>query len=153
MTHFGKIYLSNKMSDIPFFNAPWFDLVAAQLRIVDGVTDVFNPAQHDRDMGLDPMLCPTGSAEEARKAGGLGIRDVLGADWKWIADHATGLVVGPAWPQSVGAISEIACAQALKIPVWESVEFFKYVMAGRPELLLLSQHQLPSFKDLLHAYT
>jgi hypothetical protein len=113
-----NIYVSNKMSYVPFFNAPWFDRSAAAVGQVPWTGDVFNPAQHDREMGFDPMLCPNGTPEEARTAG-FPANAALRADWIWIADISNGCVVGPQWPTSPGAISEIACHQALRKPVWE----------------------------------
>lgn len=115
---FGCLYLGNKMSGVPYFNAPWFDESAAWLRQVPGVGFVFNPADEDRDRGFEPMLCPNGTADEAAAAGFV-LRDALAADWNWIAEFSEGLVIGSDWAKSPGTISEIACHQALKLPVWE----------------------------------
>lgn len=152
MIVFGKLYLSNKMTGIPYFNAPWFDATASILRVTPGVMEVFNPADEDRKVGFDPMTCPNGELGEAI-ANGFNARRALGADWSWIAANADALVVGPDWPISVGAISEIACAQALHLPVWESDVFFEYVKLGRPDLLALRQHQLPPLRELIGVTT
>lgn len=117
-----NIYLGNKMSGVPYFNAPWFDRIAAELLEMPRVTHVFNPAQHDRDQGFDPMSCPSGSLNEARAAG-FNPRAALGADWAWIAEHSNGMVVGPDWRDSPGTLSEIACHQALRLPVWQWQHF------------------------------
>lgn len=117
-----KLYLGNKMSGVPYFNAPWFDMAAGVLRALPSVEFVFNPADHDREMGFDPMLCPSGSPEEARAAG-FSARAALGADWLWISQNSDALVVGPDWRTSPGTISEIACHQALRLPVWEWAAF------------------------------
>lgn len=114
-----RIYLSNKMTGIPYFNAPWFDAATLELMSLPGVEDVFNPAQHDRDLGLDPMSCPLGTVEEARAAGAPPVHVMLGHDWHWIAHYADCVVVGPEWPTSAGAISEVACIQALRKPAYE----------------------------------
>lgn len=113
-----NLYLGNKMTGIPFFNAPWFDSSAAALRNVPWVGTVFNPAEHDRELGFDPTLCPNGAHDEALAAG-FPAADALHDDWAWIANYSDGCVIGPQWPTSPGAISEIACHQALRKPVWE----------------------------------
>lgn len=136
MNEFGNIYLGNKMVGIPFFNAPWFDSVAFKLRQIPGVHAVFNPADEDRRMGFEPMKCPLGTDEEAA-ASGFDRRRALGADWLWISSLSNGLVVGPDWYHSTGTISEIACHQALGLPVWEW-EQFKEIGEGL------------SFEDLHH---
>jgi hypothetical protein len=137
-----KLYLGNKMSGIPYFNAPWFDTAAAFLMTLPHVDEVFNPAQHDRDMGFDPMQCPNGSPEEA-KAAGFEVHKALKADWSWIADHSDGLIVGPDWYNSPGTMSEVACHQALRLPV---VEYMAYMSAwDDPELL--SEVTLPWLID------
>lgn len=121
---FGNLYLANRMSGLPFFNAPWFDATAALLYEVPGVDFVFNPADEDRQRGFEPMLCPNGTMDEAIAAGFVA-RDALGADWAYIAHHSNGLIIGPDWAKSPGTISEIACHQALHLPVWESKHFFQ----------------------------
>src|ERR1700756_1043150 len=98
-----SIYVGNKMTDVPFFNAPWFDEVERVLRKMAAVGDVFNPADHDRKMGFDPMQCPRGSVTEARAAG-FSPRAALGADWAWIAEKSDALIVGPDWRTSPGTI-------------------------------------------------
>jgi hypothetical protein len=122
VTEFGNLYLGNRMSGVPFFNAPWFDKNAEILRKIPGVTSVFNPAEHDREMGFEPMNCPEGSREEMRTAG-FHPRYALGFDWSWIARQSSGLVIGPDWRESPGTISEIACHQALRLPVWSLAQF------------------------------
>jgi hypothetical protein len=138
-----RVYLSNKMTGIPYFNAPWFDKAAAELLALPGVRKVFNPAEHDRKRGLDPMTCPNGHPDEARAAGGPPLRQVLGDDWHWIAHYADCVVVGPLWTTSVGAISEIACIQALRKPAYE-FEVFK-AFHDAPHL---SQLALPPIMEL-----
>lgn len=122
-----RIYLGNKMSGVPYFNAPWFDRSAATLERLGH--EVFNPTDNDRDMGFYPMTCPNGSPEEA-KAAGFCLQDALGSDWNWIAHHSEGLVIGPQWRTSKGTISEIACHQALGLPVWEFDIFVRWHKYG-----------------------
>lgn len=119
-----SLYLGNKMTGIPYFNAPWFDEAASTLLKLPAVIHVFNPAEHDRLQGFDPMSCPLGSTEEARAAG-FTARKALAADWAWIAAYSTGMIVGPDWTRSPGAKSEVACHHALGLPVWEYEVFLK----------------------------
>jgi hypothetical protein len=129
LVKFGNLYLGNKMTGVAFFNAPWFDKTAEALMRVPGVDFVFNPAEHDRQLGLDPMRCPNGSPEEAI-AQGLPSGKALADDWAWIVGNSSGLVIGPDWAKSKGTISEIACHQALGLPVWESRVFLRKAEAG-----------------------
>lgn len=146
-THFGNLYLGNKMRDKPFLNAIWFDSHTILLRRIPGVDDVFNPAQHDRDQGYDPMLCPAGSIEEAR-AIGFDIRKALGADLNWIENYSNGMVVGEDWNTSPGTITEIAFHQAIGLPVWPAKIFLEYNKYGVPEQLIsnTTNAQLPDLR-------
>lgn len=123
MSH--RLYLGNKMTEIPYFNAPWFDMAEKSLLAVPTVIEVFSPAEHDRMMGFNPMLCPAGSKEESRAAG-FDVRKALLADWSWIANNSTGMIAGPDWTRSPGAKSEVACHHALGLPVWEYDAFLRY---------------------------
>jgi hypothetical protein len=143
VTEFGNLYLGNKMTGLPFFNAPWFDATAEKLQAVPGVDQVFNPAQHDRDLGLDPMLCPNGSIEEARSFN-VPAGKCLYDDLTWIYEFSEGMVVGPDWGTSSGTLTEIAFHQALGLPVWETYKFFHKVNTGWAKDLLLRGSQLPS---------
>jgi hypothetical protein len=146
---FGNLYLGNKMSGVPFFNAAWFDETAAKLRGVPGVTSVFSPAQHDRDLGLDLTLCPTGSSEEAARFN-LPAGKCLHDDLDWIYEFSRGMVAGPLWRDSSGTITEIAFHQALGLPVWEGSNFFNLFDSGYDPALLFDatlRWQLPSLKE------
>ena len=138
---FGFLYLGNKMTRKPFFNAIWFDSHEILLRRVPGVRGVFNPAQHDRDLGLDPMQCPSGSPEEARKFG-VPAGKCLKDDLDWISEFSNGMVAGPDWRDSPGTVTEIAFHQALGLPVWEAHVFLGTRFCNS------SQRQ---WTDLLHA--
>lgn len=138
-----RIYLSNKMSGIPYFNAPWFDKATADLLSLPHVTEVFNPAEHDRKAGFDPMNCPNGALEEA-EAAGFSAPVALGADWLWIAHISDGNVIGPDWRNSPGSISEIACHQALRKPVWE----FTVFLNGWSSHRWMEKYKLPSLLEL-----
>ena len=126
-----KGYIANKMTGIPYFNAPWFDYAEAALKKLG--YEMFNPAQHDRSLGLDPMLCPNGTQEEALAAGGVGLRKVLGDDATWITENSEFLILGPDWHRSPGAIFELALHQALRLPAWEFDVFI--ANHAHPELL------------------
>lgn len=148
ITIFGNLYLGNKMSRVPFFNAPWFDETAAWLRRVPGVASVFNPADEDRLNGFEPMNCPNGTMEEAIPAGFVASK-ALGADWAFIANYSDGLVIGPDALDSPGTISEIACHQALSKPVWE-FKNFKEIAEGLSHGHLYSDSwQFPQLRALL----
>lgn len=145
MTSFGNLYLGNKMVGIPYFNTPWFDKTAERLRAVPGVDSVFNPADEDRNAGFDPMLCPNGTAEEA-EANGFNRRAALSADWWWIATYSNGMVAGPDWLNSTGTVSEIACHQALGLPVWGVDCFLWMIEAKQDKDLLKSEYQFTRLK-------
>jgi hypothetical protein len=123
--NWNNLYLGNKMTGKPYFNTPWFDASAKVLLSFPTVQCVFNPAHHDRQMGFDPMKCPNGSPEESRAAG-FDLHEALRADWEWIAKSSNGMIAGPSWHDSPGTISEIACHQALRLPVWEYQVFCAY---------------------------
>ncbi len=123
MNEIHYAYIANKMAGIPFFNAPWFDEAAAALRALG--LEVFNPVEHDREMGFEPMSCPTGTFEEA--AGhGFTLANALVADWTWIGTKADTVVLGPLWMNSPGAISEAACIQGLRKPAFEYDVFVEH---------------------------
>ena len=145
--YFGNLYLANKMAGIPQFNAPWFDSTAAQIRAVPGVRSVFNPADEDRKYGFEPLKCPEGSPEEAKKLG-FDRRKTLGTDWSWIAEMSDGMILGPDWESSTGAISELHCHQALGLPVWEAWVFFSRVKADKAEWLMSPDWQVPTYMQL-----
>ena len=146
---FGNLYLGNKMTKIPFFNVPWFKETAAALRAIPGVDQVFNPAEWDVLRGFNPMLCPNGELEEATAAG-FNLREALASDWGWIAKFSDGLIIGPDWATSRGTISEIACHQALGLPVWESRVFldtFNHQSSSRD--LFSPDWQFPALSNYL----
>lgn len=119
-----NLYIGNKMVGIPYFNAPWFDDAYKALRKIPRVALLFNPVEHDRANGFEPMDCPLGTAEEAA-AHSFDRRKTLAADWSWIAKYSTGMIAGPNWMESTGAKSEVACHHALGLPVWELDVFLR----------------------------
>lgn len=113
---FGNLYLGNKMVGIPEFNFPWFDMAAGRLMAIPGIDYVFNPAHEDRKMGFDATGL-LGTDEEMAEHN-FDRRKALALDWGWIAAKSNGMIVGPDWRNSTGTISEVACHQALGLPVW-----------------------------------
>lgn len=111
-----RLYLGNKMVGIENFNAAWFDDTEQRLLALPIVDTVFNPAQHDRDEGFLPEGL-AGTLAELKDAG-FDRRAALTFDWQWIGTHSDGMIVGPDWKNSPETISEVACHQALFLPVW-----------------------------------
>ncbi len=148
VTHeFGRLYLGNKMVGKNGLNSAWFDETTRRLRATPGVTEVFNPAEQDRTTGFKPEEFH-GKTFEELAAAGFDRRAALLSDWTWIGKVSNGMVVGPDWETSPGTISEIACHQALFLPVWPAKIFFE--MHHDPEWLLKSPlAQLPSFRYML----
>ena len=151
-TRFGRLYLGNKMVGIRQFNFPWFIETAEALRDVPGVAEVFNPAERDMRAGFYPDPDCEGTLEELKDLD-FSRREALHADWDWIARYSEGMVVGPAWLKSTGTISEVACHQALGLPVWESRIFLgtaKLLPGERSwDSLLDPSWQVPPFGMLL----
>lgn len=140
----NKLYLGNKMAGKPFFNTPWFDAAQVSLLAIPYVGVVFNPADHNRKTGFDPMKCPNGTPEESRSAG-FSVRDALAADAAWIAAESDALIVGPEWNTSPGTIFEIAFHQALRLPCWELEIFLTYYNGSEDHLYSL---KLPPIMEI-----
>lgn len=145
---FGNLYLGNKMVGIRQFNFPWFDETAEFLRRVPGVVSVFNPAERDRDTGFYPAPDSMGTFEEMAEDN-FSRRVALGVDWAWIADFSDGMVIGPDWLKSTGTISEIACHQALGLPVWEFKNFKEIAEGLSHDHLYSDSWQFPQLRALL----
>lgn len=131
-----KIYIGNKMMGIRQFNFPWFDDAAFSLRKL-GI-EVFNPAERDRKAGFYPATDCMGTVEDM-EALNFSRRGALAVDWAWIAANSDGMVAGPDWRKSTGTVSEIACHQALGLPVWEFDVFVRNYVSARisPEIYAL----------------
>ncbi len=100
-----KIYLAGPMRGIPQSNFPAFDVAAERLR-ADG-HEVFNPADHDRSLGLDGDSTVT-----------TGIRrELFRADTDWICREADAVALLPGWEKSLGATAERALALAVGLEV------------------------------------
>lgn len=115
------IYLGNKMLGKPEFNFPWFFQAEEKVREIPGITDVFNPARRDQDFGFN--TAGMAGTEDDMFEAKFSRRVALTADWSWIGTHSSILVLGPDWRSSTGTISEIACHQALGLPVYTLEDF------------------------------
>jgi len=101
-----KIYLAGPMRGIPLSNFPAFDAAAVKLR-AEG-HEVFNPADHDRLLGLDGTN------------GDIGVdlrRKLFGADTDWICRTADAVALLPGWEKSLGAMAEWRLALAVGLEV------------------------------------
>jgi len=95
------------MTGLPEFNFPAFDKAAAEYR-ARGFT-VINPAEHDRENGLDV----TGMTGDPAELEGLfDLKEALLWDLQQVAD-ADGIVLLEGWEKSSGARAELALAAAL----------------------------------------
>ena len=110
------IYLAGPMRGVPRFNADAFDMAEAMLS-AHGF-DVLNPAQRDREEGLDHALCPWGTEAES-EAQGFDLGEALSFDMDFIATKADAVVLLPGWMMSRGAVAELAVAKAVGIDVYE----------------------------------
>jgi nucleoside 2-deoxyribosyltransferase len=108
-----KIYLAGPMRGYSRNNFPAFDAAAAKLR-ADG-HEVFNPAEHDREIYGEEIEFMDGSQA---KDIGFSINDVLKADLSWICDNADCIALLSNWEHSPGAKTEWALAVVLRLHFW-----------------------------------
>lgn len=117
----GSIYIAGPMTGYEKFNFPAFD-AARDLWISRGFL-VFNPADHDRKLlGKTSDWLPdesdsTGPWKAWSIPNAPTLRQMLGADLAWIAEHATDLALLPNWENSKGAKAEWSLALALGLKV------------------------------------
>jgi Domain of unknown function (DUF4406) len=114
-----NVYLAGPMRGYAQFNHPAFDAAAAELRAAGH--EVFSPAEHDRNTGLDTTGMQGTDQEMALVPGGL--RALLAADLAWICANADAIVLLPGWQASSGATAEAAVGRALSLTVAELDEF------------------------------
>ena len=107
-----KVYIAGPMSGLPNFNADAFD--AAAMLLQGAGYEVFNPAQHDRNVHGQDFFekNPDGDAAKAAEQG-FSLRAALEADLTWICREATHIAMLPGWENSKGARCEHARAVAL----------------------------------------
>ena len=106
------LYLAGPMRGIKDFNFPAFDVAAAKLRAAG--YEVFSPADHDRSVHGDTLKSETGIDSDVPH---FSLRNALKADTSWICDYADGIAILPGADGSLGALAEMALADALLIPV------------------------------------
>lgn len=121
-----KIYIAGPMTGYEKFNFPEFDKWAAVYRHKG--YEVFNPADHDRELlGKEKGWLPKEEDSEGSwKYWASGVtkgklptlRDMLGADLKWIAAEADAIHMLPGWENSRGANAEWALAKALDLKIF-----------------------------------
>jgi len=100
------------MRGVASFNAPAFNTADDALQAAGHET--LNPARVDEANGFDLMGY---DGTEDLSGIGFNLRDVLGADLAWIAEHADGVAILPGWTDSLGAKAEVATAHALGLLV------------------------------------
>lgn len=101
------IYIAGPMRGYPQFNFPAFDCAASKWMLRGW--KVLNPAQMDRDIGLDENKPETVDAAFIRKA--------IARDLDAIAGSADAIAVLPGWEKSKGANLEVGLARFLGLPV------------------------------------
>jgi nucleoside 2-deoxyribosyltransferase len=111
-----KVYLAGPMRGIPEFNFPEFFRATAKLR--DAGFEVWSPAEHDQEVGVKGSNYATGDEDKLALDTGITIRQLLGADTKWICAGADAVVLLLGWQSSKGATAERALALALGIDVY-----------------------------------
>ena len=102
------IYCAGPMRGIPLWNFPEFDRAAAQLRL-RGWT-VFNPAEHDRDEGLDTNDYP-------KLPAWFTLEKALQWDFARII-QAGNICLLDGWEESSGAAKELRVAEDVGAKVW-----------------------------------
>lgn len=111
-----KAYLANKMTGKPFFNYPWFDTAATDLR-ARGI-DVQSPAEMDDPATRKAAMASPDGAPGSGVANGETWGDFLARDVKLIADGGIeAIIVGPEWTASKGAKLETFVAYQLGLPI------------------------------------
>ena len=102
------IYIAGPMRGIPLWNFPAFDRAAASLRLHGW--QVFNPAQHDRDEGLDTNDYPKTPAW-------FTLEKALQWDFARIIEAGT-ICLLDGWEESSGAAKELRVAEDVGAKVW-----------------------------------
>ena len=102
------IYIAGPMRGIPLWNFPAFDRAAAALRL-QGWT-VFNPAEHDRDEGLDENDYP-------KLPAWFTLEKALQWDFARIIE-AGNICLLDGWEESSGAAKELRVAEDIGAKVW-----------------------------------
>lgn len=107
-----KIYIAGPMRGIPLHNFPAFDAAATYLR-ARGYT-VFNPADHDRDIGFSPTT-PDVTKEQ--------LEDMMRWDLARVME-SDAVVFLPGWQHSRGAKAERVVAHYCGVPCYDWCEAY-----------------------------
>lgn len=109
-----KVYVAGPMRGIPEFNFPAFDQASLLLR--HNGFEVVSPAEHDREVGFDPVGM-TGKEDLSNREDFDLVESLL-----WDFEHvmrADGIVLLDGWTRSKGATAERAVAEAVGTRVGE----------------------------------
>jgi len=112
-----KIYIAGPMTGYEYFNFHSFDKAAKLLR--EQGWEVFSPAEHDRSLlnkTSDWMPVPEdteGPWKHWKIKNAPTLRQMLGADLKFIAEEADAIYMLRNWEKSSGARAEHATAVCL----------------------------------------
>lgn len=111
-----RIYIAGPMRGIEEFNFPEFLRTETYLRMRygDKVEAVFCPATRDIEAGFRYEGL---TGNENLSDLGFDLREALGADVKWICEHATHIYMLKGWASSKGATAERALGLALGLKV------------------------------------
>lgn len=101
-----RFYLCGPMSNVPQFNFPMFDRIAARCRHLD-FGEIVSPAEMDSpEIRAAALASPDGVPNE-RTSCGQTWGDFLARDVKLVADQIDGIIVLPGWMRSRGARLEV----------------------------------------------
>ena len=110
-----RLYIAGPMTNIPQFNVPLFDAVAAKLRSQGH--EVINPAEEDSPaVRAAALASATGDAKDLLPTGETW-GDLLARDVKIVADDVEGVVLLPGWTNSRGAKLEAYVAVLCRKPL------------------------------------
>jgi hypothetical protein len=116
-----KVYLANRMSNVPEFNFPWFADAAKFLRETFG-WEVANPAEKDlEDIPFEVMSKTPGYDEGDLELYCANSTFTMSNAMAWDLPailSGDGIVLGPEWHLSTGARWERIVAEALGREVW-----------------------------------
>lgn len=125
-----KTYIAGPMTGLPYFNYAAFNSAELELREHLELSDIFNPATHDVDMGFNPRCFASGDIKEPscgvrakshpKKQHTFSLRAALAWDTARITESDF-ITLLPGWSLSKGTRAELALAFALKIPVFQLV--------------------------------
>lgn len=111
----GVIYVAGRMRGLYEFNFPEFLKAAKHLRQLGW--EVICPAEHDLDMGFDPVG-KMGTDAELEEVD-FDMRGAASWDLQQLTQHSDAIALLPGWKQSAGARAEYAVAKWLGLDIYE----------------------------------